>query len=213
MSIVICRRGFAQALGAAASGLVLAGFADGWKLAPGDLAPPPGFGFGSLQFTLTDAETGKTVTAADLRGKIVMLYFGYTNCPDMCPLTLNNAVRVFRRLGPKAADIRFLFVTVDPGRDTLSVLKSYLSKFSHTDLVGLRGTDAELASVAARMGARYSVHPSRDPEKYAVTHTALTYVFNRDGAPAFSITGLERSDIDLNGIARDLGHLVSTNQV
>ncbi len=213
MSTVMRRRGFAQALGAAASGLVLGGLAGGWKLAPGDLVPPPGFGFGSLKFTLTDAETGKTVTAADFHGRIVMLFFGYTNCPDMCPLTLTNAVRVFHRLGPKAADIRFLFVTVDPGRDALPVLKSYLSKFSQTNLVGLRGTPTELASVAARMGARYSVHPSTNPEKYTVTHTALTYVFNREGAPEFSITGLERPDIDLNGIARDLAHLVSANQV
>ena len=79
MRAVIRRRAMARCLGATASGLLLAGFAGGWRLAPPDLAPHPGFGFGALKFRLTDAETGRTVTEADFRGRIVMLTFGYTN--------------------------------------------------------------------------------------------------------------------------------------
>ncbi|MDE2333850.1 MAG: SCO family protein [Rhodospirillales bacterium] len=209
----MARRAFARGLGVGASGLVLAGFSAPWTLAPPDLVPPPGFGFGSLRFTMTDAETAKTVTAADFRGKVVMLFFGYTNCPDECPLTLNNAARIIERLGPKAASLRFLFVTVDPARDTLAVLRGYTHNFGTPNIIGLRGSEAELAALAKRMGARYSVHPSPDPLKYAVTHTLLTYVFNREGVPAFSIAGLAEPKVDLQGIARDLEHLLAADRV
>ncbi len=207
------RRDVARGLGAGAASLVLAGLSGAWTLAPPDLVPRPGFGFRSLRFTLTDAATAKTVTAADFRGKVVLLYFGYTNCTDVCPLTLNNVARIFRRLGPRAASMRFLFVTVDPARDTPAVLRSYTRHFGAASILGLRGTAPELAALAARMGASYGVHPSRDPAKYEVTHTTLTYVFNGEGAPAFSIVGLERPKLDLEGIGRDLTHLLDAGQV
>jgi protein SCO1/2 len=207
------RRNFVQRIGALGSGFLLAGFRDKWKLNPQDLSPAIGFGFGPLKFTMTDAETGKTVTQADFRGKVVMLYFGYTNCPDICPLTLSNTVQIFHRIGTKAEDIRFMFVTVDPRRDTVPVLKDYVSLFGAGNIIGLRGTEAELKAATVRFGARYSVHPSPDPAKYAVTHTSLVYVFNRQGTPEFTIVSLSSHDPDLKGIARDLAHLVSTSQV
>jgi protein SCO1/2 len=78
-----------------------------------------------LDFTLTEAQTGAVVTAQDFAGRVTMLYFGYTNCPDVCPATLYNIDRVFQAMGGKAANIRLLFVTVDPDRDTLPVLTQY----------------------------------------------------------------------------------------
>ena len=96
----------ALGIGALALGFLLAASHDTWKLDPHDLSPKTSFGFGSLKFTMTDVETGKTVTAADFRGKIVMLYFGYTYCPDICPTTLSNIALVLKDLGDKAKDLR-----------------------------------------------------------------------------------------------------------
>lgn len=205
------RRGVAIGLAGLASSLLLAGCHEKWKLDPQDFAAENSFG--SLKFTLTDASTGKTVSQADFRGKIVMLYFGYTNCPNVCPLTLNDTVQIFHRIGAKAKDIRFLFVTVDPRRDTLPVLKKYVGLFGSDKIIGLRGTEAELKTAAARYKAGYSVHPSPDPAKYTVTHTSLVYVFNREGTPEFMIAGLSSRSPDLKGIARDLAHVVSANRV
>ena len=78
-----------------------------------------------LSFNMTDAMNGKPVTAADFRGKVVLLYFGYTLCPDFCPTTLTNLATVLQNLGKQADQVRVLFVTVDPNRDTLPVLKRY----------------------------------------------------------------------------------------
>ena len=200
----------ALGISALALGFLSAGSHAAWKLDPHDLAPKTGFGFGSLKFTMTDAETGKTVTAADFKGKIVMLYFGYTYCPDVCPTTLANIALVLKKLGDKAKDVRFLFVTVDPRRDTLPVLKQYAAAFA-PQVIGLRGTETELKAAAAQFGARYSVHPSPDPAKYAVSHTRLIYVFNRQGVPEFMTGNLSIPDPDLKGLERDLAHLVSTN--
>ncbi len=209
----IGRRAVSRDLGMVAGSLLLAGMTGGWTLAPPDLAVRPGFGFGTLKFRLTDAMTGRTVTAVDFRGRIVMLTFGYSNCTDVCPLTLSHAAQLFHRLGQQATGIRFLFVTVDPMRDTVPALRRYIGAFGAKGLIGLRGSPAELQAVAARMGARYSVHPSSNPEKYQVTHTTLTYVFNRQGAPQFSIADLGQPKVELAAIARDLAHLVAADRV
>ena len=86
-----------------------------------------------LEFTLTRASDGKRVTEADYRGRIVMLYFGYTFCPDVCPTTLANVADILKRLGPDAERVRLLFVTVDPDRDTLPVLADYVKNFAPAD--------------------------------------------------------------------------------
>ena len=87
----------------------------------------------ALEFTLTRASDGKRVTEADYRGRIVMLYFGYTFCPDVCPTTLANVADILKRLGPDAERVRLLFVTVDPDRDTLPVLADYVKNFAPAD--------------------------------------------------------------------------------
>jgi protein SCO1 len=203
------RWGTARTLATLGALLFLAGCQSRWTLDHQDFSAkslPP------LNFTLTDADTAKPATAADFRGKIVMLYFGYTNCPDVCPLTLTDATRMFHMIGARAKDIRFLFVTVDPRRDTLPVLRRYAALFDPKNIIGLRGTPAELSAVAARDHASYMVHPSSDPAKYAVTHTAAIDVFNREGKPQFIIAGLATKHPDLDGIARDLRHLLTADE-
>src|SRR5579864_606511 len=83
-----------------------------------------------LSFDMVRARDGKAVTSTDYRGKVVLLYFGYTYCPDACPTTLANISQALRLLGPKASTVRVLFVTVDPNRDTLSVLRQYEQAFA-----------------------------------------------------------------------------------
>ena len=148
-----------------------AGQAQTRRLAPGDvsvsfLVPP-------LAFTMRDTVTGQPVTQQDFRGKVVMLYFGYTNCPDVCPDTLYKVKTIFNRL---PADIKnnivFLFVTVDPDRDSLPILKQYLALFD-PHLVGLRGNADQLYRLARRYRVVFAVHPSPDPDKYIVVHSGL----------------------------------------
>ena len=112
-----------------------------------------------LDFALTRADDGKTVMADDFKGQVVLLYFGYTFCPDICPLTLANVDLVLNALGDKARDVRVLFVTVDPNRDTLPVLKDYTAAFG-PEVIGLRGDPDQLAALAKRYRVSYSVAPA-----------------------------------------------------
>ncbi|MGH7049873.1 MAG: SCO family protein [Acetobacteraceae bacterium] len=210
MNAITERRTILGMLGLLGPTLLLAECGKNWKLDHQGIAAkknlPP------LQFTLTDADTGKTVTAAGFRGKIVMLYFGYTNCPNVCPLTLGDSVRMFHIIGRRAGEIRFLLVTVDPQRDTIPILRKYTSLFGSPNLIGLRGGETELHEVASRYHAGYSVHPSPDPAKYTVTHTAAVYVFNRQRKPEFIIAGMASPHPDLKRIAGDLRHLAATDR-
>lgn len=153
-----------------------------------------------LDFTMTDAATGKVVTGADFRGGVTLLYFGYTNCPDVCPATLYNLDRIEKRMGGDAARVRVLFVTVDPDRDQPAVLTQYVSLFG-SNLTGLRGTADQLFELARRYRVVFSV--SKTPS-YTVTHSAAVYVFNAQGKPEFIIAGLDSTKPDLDGIAADL---------
>lgn len=157
-----------------------------------------------LGFTMTEAETGKTVTAQDFRGKTVLLYFGYTNCPDVCPDTLYKLHMLFRALGPAAKNVVFLFVTIDPKRDTDAVLANYVALFD-TQFRGLRGTPDQIYRLARRYRVVASVHPSPDPLKYQVVHSALVYVFDAKGRARFIIPdlGLTRHP-DYKALAADI---------
>jgi protein SCO1 len=153
-----------------------------------------------LAFSMSETETGKPVTAADFRGQVVLLYFGYTNCPDVCPTTLYNVDRILRQMGPAAAKVRLLFVTVDPDRDTPAVLSQYAALFG-SDILGLRGTSDQLYDVARRYRVVFSV--VKKPV-YSVTHSAAVYVFDAQGRAQFIIAGLDSTTPDITGIARDL---------
>ncbi len=97
-----------------------------------------------LAFAMTRANDGKAVDAGDYRGHVVVLYFGYTNCPDACPTTLSDLATLLKRMGPKANDVRVLFVTVDPDRDLSAPLRAYVTAFA-PQIDGLRGSNDEIA--------------------------------------------------------------------
>lgn len=164
--------------------------------------------FPPLSFTMTRASDGKTVTAADYKGKVVLLYFGYTFCPDVCPTTLLNIANMLKTLGKKADDVRVLFVTVDPNRDTLPVLKRYTDAFA-PQIVGLRGTPDQLAALAKRYRVAYSVTPASPGHPYEVTHGAAVYVFNRSGKIKLLFSGLALEKAPIAGMTGDLHAMVA----
>jgi len=161
-----------------------------------------------LQFSMTDAVTGEPVTEADFRGRIVLLYFGYTYCPDFCPTTLTNLSNVLQRLGAGADQVRVLFVTVDPNRDTLTQLKSYGALFA-PQVVGLRGTPDELAALARRYRVAYSVTPPHGDVPYTVTHSSIVYVFDQDGDARLLVDSMDTAKPDVAGTAKDLRTLIA----
>lgn len=132
-----------------------------------------------LSFSLTD-DHDQTVTAGNYLGKVVLLYFGYTHCPDVCPLTLAHLHVVMQRLGPLADDARILFVSVDPARDTPEVLHSYVTAFDPR-VVGLTGSPRALERLTKDYRAAFSREPSQANGDYEVTHSGGVYIFDRQG--------------------------------
>jgi protein SCO1/2 len=164
----------------------------------------------NLTLDMTDVNTGKAVTAADFAGKVTLLYFGYTNCPDVCPATLYNVDKILRRLGPLAAQVQLLFVTVDPNRDSAPVLAQYVALFG-PNIVGLRGTPNELFTLARRYRVVFSVKPSINPQLYQVYHSAAIYVFDAKGQAQFLMAGLDTDALDFDGITADLKDVIERN--
>lgn len=157
-----------------------------------------------LKFNLTN-DQGKNVTAADYKGKVVLLYFGYTHCPDVCPLTLAHLHVVMQRLGPLANDVRTLFVSVDPGRDTPAVLHAYVNAFdSHA--VGLTGKPRDIEALVKRYRSAFTREPTGKDGNYEVSHSSAIYVFDRDGKPRVLSTPADSQD----DLVHDLHLLLST---
>ncbi len=132
-----------------------------------------------LKFQLVNDE-GRPVTAADYAGKVVILYFGYTHCPDVCPLTMSHLADAVQALGPQAGDVRILFVSVDPARDTLPILKAYTRAFS-PEAVGLSGTMAQIQATAKRFHVAFNYGQKDASGNYVVNHSAAIYVFDKRG--------------------------------
>jgi len=131
-------------------------------------------------FALTD-DNGQPFELSSLRGKAVLIFFGYTSCPDVCPTTLSKLSEVDKRLGSDAKRIKTLYISVDPDRDTPAVLKDDLSNFD-LDAVGLTGTKAQIDKVVAEYGAQYQIIPLPDSAaKYAIAHTATLYALDAEG--------------------------------
>jgi len=142
--------------------------------------PVPGAGAAAIggPFTLTD-QNGRTITDKDLRGRPFLVFFGFTHCPDVCPTALFEISEVLGKLGPDAAKVSALFVTIDPERDTPAQMKDYLSSFD-PHLVGLTGDTAAIAAVAKE----YRVYMKKVPldnGDYTMDHTALVYLMDKDG--------------------------------
>ncbi len=129
-------------------------------------------------FALTDQD-GMRRTDADFRGKYMLVFFGYTFCPDVCPTTLAVEAEALKILGERAARIAPIFITVDPKRDTPEILKSYLAAFGPS-FVGLTGDEAEIAAVTKAYRVFYQAHAEQG-ENYTVDHSGVVYLMNPDG--------------------------------
>jgi protein SCO1/2 len=131
-------------------------------------------------FSLLDPD-GKVRTLADFKGKVVVMFFGYTQCPDICPTTLTEMQQVMTILGPQSDKVQVLFVTVDPERDTAAILKQYVPAFDPRFL-GLRPTnDAALEKIGKDFKIYYKKVPGNSPGSYTMDHTAGSYAFDPDG--------------------------------
>jgi protein SCO1 len=130
-------------------------------------------------FALTD-HNGKPRTLADFKGKAVVVFFGYTQCPDVCPTTMAEMAAVMKQLGPLADKVQVLFITVDPERDTQELLSKYVPAFDPRFL-GLRGDLAATQKVAQDFKVFYQKVPGKTPGSYTMDHTAGSYVFDPQG--------------------------------
>lgn len=130
-------------------------------------------------FALID-QNGQPRSLADFKGKAVVLFFGYTQCPDVCPTTMFEMTKVMTQLGPLAERVQVLFVTVDPERDTQDLLAAYVPNFDKRFL-GLYGNAEATAKVAKEFKVFYQKSPGKTPESYTMDHTAASYVFDPQG--------------------------------
>lgn len=135
-------------------------------------------------FTLTD-HTGNQVRNTDFHDRFMLIYFGYTHCPDVCPTELASMATALDILGPQAESIVPLFITLDPQRDTPAALASYVPLF-HERLVGLTGTEAEVAVVAQAYSVFYEKIEGEETTDYTLKHTTLIYLVRPDGELAES---------------------------
>ena len=130
-------------------------------------------------FQLTDHD-GRPRTLKDFAGKAVVVFFGYTQCPDVCPTTLAEIAEAKRLLGADGAKVQGVFVTVDPQRDTPELLKAYMANFG-SDFVALRGTPEQLAEVAKEYKIYYKRVDGKTPGSYTMDHSAGSYVYDAQG--------------------------------
>lgn len=132
-------------------------------------------------FTFPSSQDGEPLSLSDLRGQPVLLYFGYTFCPDICPTTLAELVQVRRDLGERADEMTFVFVSVDSGRDTPEVLKRYLGAFDE-QFIGLSGDDATLDDIGAEYGLHYEKRVVEGTSAdYLIDHTTPSYLIDSEG--------------------------------
>jgi len=130
-------------------------------------------------FELIDQD-GRLVTEQDLAGRLMLVYFGYTFCPDVCPTSLQTMSVALEQLGDDALDVAFLFVTLDPKRDTLAQMKAYVSLFE-PEPVGLTGTAEQVAAAARAYRVYYRLHDDDGDEDYLVDHSSFVYLMDREG--------------------------------
>jgi protein SCO1 len=137
-------------------------------------------------FKLID-QNGNTVTNTDLEGKWLLVYFGYTHCPDACPTALNNIALTLSDLGAEKKDVRPVFITIDPERDTSQALKEYVAAFG-APILALTGNAAAIAQAANEYRVYYAKHPETGGD-YSMDHTSIIYVMDPKGRFTASFTG------------------------
>ena len=154
-------------------------------------------------FVLTD-DRGQTFRLNSLQGKVVLIYFGYTHCPDVCPLTLGNLAQVRRALGPQASQVQVVFITTDPERDTAEVLQNYLGNFD-ASFIGLRGEWGEVSPVLQKYHASaIRQQGASSTSYYEIDHTAYVYAIDRKQQWRV----LYPQDSKVDDITSDLRHLL-----
>jgi protein SCO1/2 len=139
-----------------------------------------------LEFTLS-AAGGKTFDSASLKGKTVLLYFGYASCPDICPTTLAQLSEVVRAQGKLADQVRIVFISVDPHRDTPDKLQAYVDAFDK-HAIGLTGTESQISDLAHRYRVAYQIEtpaPGAPVDNYDVMHSRGVYIFDKHGHVQF----------------------------
>lgn len=157
-----------------------------------------------LTFSLT-GEDGRPIDASAFRGRAALVYFGYTHCPDVCPETMARLMRVLALLSPQArSEVRILFVSVDPARDTPAAMRDYVGAFDAEHAYGLTGSERQIELLAKRYRVAYQME-KRDPNgSYEVTHSSAVYVFDAQGRAQLLATDQDSPD----AIAADLRRII-----
>lgn len=153
-------------------------------------------------FALTD-HTGAPRRLADFKGKVAVVFFGFAQCPDVCPTTLAEMAEIKRRLGADGDRLQVIFVTVDPERDTREVLAQYVPAFDKS-FVGLSGTPEQTLATAQEFKIFFQKVPGATPTSYTIDHTAGSYVFDRDGKVRLFV----RHKQDIDSVVADLKRLL-----
>jgi len=146
-----------------------------------------------LQFALT-SDTGAPITEAAFKGYVTLVFFGYTNCPDVCPETMARLTQALQQLGPQAAHVRLAFITVDPHRDSPAVLHAYVRAFDAQHAIGLTGSDHAIETLARRYRVAYELGTPRADGNYEVTHSAAIYIFDTTGQARLIATDNDSAD-------------------
>lgn len=155
-----------------------------------------------LKFTLT-RDDGQVVSQSAFTGKLTLLYFGYTHCPDVCPTTLADLGAAIRTLGPQADQVRVLFVSVDPARDSPAILKSYVNAFGPW-FVGLTGNQSQLQALTKRYRVAYRLGKPDAQGNYSVYHSSAVFIFDKQGKVRLLADMDDKRDL----IAADLKRLL-----
>lgn len=153
-------------------------------------------------FQLVD-HTGQARTLGDYAGKWVVMFFGFTHCPDVCPTTMAKMADVMKQLGPDATRVQVLFISLDPKRDTQAVLAQYVPAF-HPSFVGLTGDEQAVAAAAKAYKIYYREAPGKTPETYTIDHSAGAFVLDRAGKPRLFVA----DNLPAETIAKDLKTLM-----
>ncbi|WP_368640910.1 SCO family protein [Castellaniella ginsengisoli] len=124
--------------------------------------------------------TGQRRTLADYEGKVLLVFFGYTQCPDVCPTAMAQAAQALELLGDQARDVRVIMISVDPARDTPEILGAYVQAFDPS-FIGLTGTPEQLDKTARSFKAFYAKEPGPSPEHYAMNHSSAFYLMDGEG--------------------------------
>jgi protein SCO1/2 len=138
------------------------------------------------------SSSGGELSSEELKGKPFIVFFGFTRCPDICPTTVSDVSSWLQALGPEGKEIKALFISIDPERDSVASLKDYLSSFSD-QIIGLTGTPDEIAQVAREYRVYYAKHPLKDGD-YTMDHSAVIYLMDREGRLAGTLTYGEKHE-------------------